>query len=275
MKKFMIRTDVEGASGVVNNLQANPREIEHEAGISGMISDILAIIDGLKDAGECEIYLYDEHYWGRNIDMSKLPEGVAVYCGKPAYTSTWAGGLDESFDGMVLMGLHAKAGTEGALLNHSYEGEITDMTINGVSVGEIGVEAAIAGELGVPTILVTADSEGVRETKELNPEIRCVSVKESICTDGALCYPFSVTSKWIREAAKEAALSAASIPPVKFDGEIEFTVKLKESPYLDNVRKNYPELLVDNNRILLHSRTVLESFARYWQIKKECRIVRK
>lgn len=270
MKKFMIRTDIEGASCVVSNVQAAPGASEFDVGSKGMHSDILAIIDGLRAAGECEIYLYDEHYWGRNIDLSLLPENVFVYCGKPPYTSEWAGGLDESFDGMILMGLHSKAGTDNALLNHTYEGEIADISINGISVGEIGNEAAIAGEFGVPLILVTADSEGIRETKALCADTVCVSVKESTGVESALCYPLEVTRAAITKAAQKAAELSDQINPVRFDGEIEYVVTLRESPFLDKMRSKYFDHIRNTNQVVLKGQSVLETYSRYWEMKASC-----
>lgn len=270
MKKYMIRTDVEGASGVVNKIQAAHGAAEYDTGLKGMHSDILAIIEGLRAAGDCEIYLYDEHYYGRCIDLSLLPEGCYAYCGKPAYLENWAGGLDSSFDGLILMGLHSKANTENALLNHTYEDEIADISINGVSVGEIGNEAAIAGELGVPMILITADSEGVREAKELCPDCIGVSVKESVGPCAALCYPLRITYNRIAKAAKDAAERSGEMQPLSFGSEIEYKVTLRESPFLDKMRAKYYDCMENGNRVVLHCGTVLEAYAKYWKMKLDC-----
>ena len=38
------------------------------------------------------VVIYDEHYWGRNIDVGRLPDGTEAICGKPPYRADWAGG---------------------------------------------------------------------------------------------------------------------------------------------------------------------------------------
>jgi D-aminopeptidase len=43
------------------------------------------------------------------------------------------------------------------------------MKVNGVEVGEIAIDAAVAGELGVPVIFVSSDSAGIKEAKEFLP----------------------------------------------------------------------------------------------------------
>ena len=266
----MIRCDIEGASGVVSMEQASPHGGEFAAGMQGFMSDIMALTDGLNDAGVDEIHIYDEHFYGRNVDLATLPENVFVWCGKPPYTSDNAGGLDGSFSGLILQGLHAKAGTAGALLDHTYEGEIADITINGISVGEIGVEAAIAGEYGVPFILVTGDSAGVAEARELVPGVSGVSVKESIGHDTAICYPFQRTYADIRKAAKEAGEKAPSITPLRFTGPVSFAVTLKESPFLDRMRRNYFSCIHGGNQVVLERASVLEAYSAYWRMKLDC-----
>ncbi|MCK5801201.1 MAG: M55 family metallopeptidase [Lentisphaeria bacterium] len=160
-KRIMVRCDIEGVSGVVSYEQAEPGRPEYAVGHRLFMADLLALIEGLSEGGTEEIVIYDEHYYGRNVDLTAIPEHVSVICGKPPYREDWAGGLDESFDGVVLLGFHSKFGTPDGLLHHSYELDIRDLRLNGVSVGEIGMEAAIAGDVGVPVLLVTGDSAGV------------------------------------------------------------------------------------------------------------------
>ena len=87
------------------------------------------------------------------------------------------------FPVLILLGFHSKRNT-GELLHHSYEPDIKDLILNGVSVGEIGIEAAIAGDYGVPLVMITADSAGVAEAETLIPGVVGVSVKQSLSADG-------------------------------------------------------------------------------------------
>ena len=201
-EKYMVRCDIEGISGVVSYQQAEPGKAEYELGRRMFQSDLIALLEGLLAGGAKEIAIYDEHYYGRNIDPAWLPQGVTAICGKPPYRADWPGGLDETFDGVILLGFHSKAGTRGGLLPHSYELDIKDLRLNGVSVGEIGMEAAIAGDWGVPVLLVTGDSAGMAEAQSLLPGVEVVVVKEAISESGARCHPLSATAAWIRAAAE-------------------------------------------------------------------------
>jgi len=55
-----------------------------------------------------------------------------------------------------LLGYHEKALTPGAVLAHSYSSlTIQGMWLNGREVGEIGMDASIAAEHGVPVVMVS------------------------------------------------------------------------------------------------------------------------
>ena len=77
--KIMIRTDVEGVTGVTSYEQAEGSEL----GRAMLMNDLQAVIDGLLADGDHDIVVYDEHTDGRNVDLRELPEAVAVICGKP------------------------------------------------------------------------------------------------------------------------------------------------------------------------------------------------
>lgn len=268
MKKYMIRCDVEGVSGVVSYEQSEPGKSEFEFGKRMFMSDLLAAIDGLLAGGAEEIWIYDEHYYGRNIDMDALPKRVFCINGKPPYSAGWAGGLDESFEGLILLGFHSKRGTENALLNHTYEPDIADIHINGVSVGEIGMETAIAGVYGVPLLMITGDSEGVREAQKLVPGVCGVSVKESLSEFGAVCYAGEETKERIFEAARAIAENKPQVKPyVVGKAKVTFTLKAG-TPYTKIYRELYG--LDAKNESTIEAEDVLSAYAEYWARKRRC-----
>lgn len=268
MKKYMIRCDIEGVTGVVDYSQAEPGKSEFEFGKKMFLSDLKALIEGLNAGGADEIYIYDEHFYGRNIEMEELPENVFAICGKPPYLKNWAGGLDESFAGLILLGFHSKRGTENALLNHTYEPDIADIDINGVSVGEIGMEAAIAGDYDVPLLLVTADSEGIAEAKKLVPQTVGVTVKESLSEFGALCYPACVTYKKIYDAACSIVKNPPTVKPYKV-GEVTMKINLKNGAFREAYERLYPNDIKDGITTI-KGETATAAWAEYWKRKNIC-----
>ncbi len=265
--KYMVRCDVEGVSGVVSYRQAEPGTPESAFGLRMFQSDLLACVEGLLAGGAGEIVIYDEHYYGRNIDPEWLPEKVSFIAGKPPYRKEWAGGLEATFAGLVLLGFHSKFGTRGGLLPHSYEPDIRDLRLNGVSVGEIGMETAIAGELGVPLVLMTGDSAGCREAEALVPGVTTVAVKESLGETGGRCQSLTMTRRWIHEAAGSVVARVPATQPWRCGRPVTLEVSLNPGPYAKALRGLYAADLNAAGDLVLRGDTVVAVWADYWQRK--------
>ena len=95
----------------------------------------------------------------------------------------WPCGLDDTFDAVIWIGQHAKAGTVRAHLAHTQWFNYIDQTINGVSIGEFGQFALCAGELGVPAIFASGDEAFCQEAMALVPGIITVAVKRGLQPD--------------------------------------------------------------------------------------------
>ncbi|MFT5130721.1 MAG: D-amino peptidase [Rhodothermales bacterium] len=264
--KYMIRSDMEGASGVVSYDQVLPERPDYPIGQRLFRADLGSCIAGLRDGGAGEIVIYDEHCDGRNIDADWLPEDVSFIAGKPPYRADWAGGLDASFAGLVMLGFHSKWGTPRGLLHHTYEHDICELRINGVAVGEIGMETAIAGDFGVPLQLLTADSAGCQEAQTLVPGVRTVAVKESVSETGGQCYPLSQTTAWIREAAAAIVTDPPDSKPWRC-GAVSLEVSFNPGPFADALRQGNSNDLNTDGDLLLEGPSATAVWADYWQRK--------
>ncbi len=89
-------------------------------------------------------------------------------------------GLDSSFSAVVFVGYHAKAGSRNGFLAHTGSGRTADLRVNGVSVGEGGMNALFAAWYGVPVVFVSGDSLAVEQMRDLIPDIGGASVKTGI-----------------------------------------------------------------------------------------------
>lgn len=263
----MVRCDVEGVTGVVSFDQAEPGKCEYAFGQTMFMADLLALLDGLRAGGAEQVVIYDEHYYGRNIDLGRLPDFASAICGKPPYRKTWSGGVDATFDGVILLGFHAKAHTPGALLPHSYELETTDIRLNGVSVGEIGVEAAVAGDHEVPVIMITGDSAGVEEAQRVLPGIRGVVVKEAITETGALCYPLSTTIEKIRSAAESVATHPPDVKPYVVGAPVTLDIEFAQSNYLTAIRKLFANQMPCDSVLHIDGESSTDVWGKYWNMK--------
>ena len=67
-------------------------------------------------------------------------------------------GIDETFDGVIFLGYHASTNnTRGVRAHTMSSANITSVRLNGMTMTEGSMNAAIAGHFGVPVILVSGD----------------------------------------------------------------------------------------------------------------------
>lgn len=266
----MVRCDLEGASGIVSYQQAEPDKEEYAYGRQMFMHDLLSLLEGLKAGGADEIVIYDEHCAGRNIDISRLPVYAKAICGKPPYRADWAGGLDKTFAGLILLGFHAKAGTAGGLLPHTYEWDIKNILLNGVSIGEIGMEAAIAGDYNVPTIMITGDSAGVREAQALLPGIASVAVKDGVTETGGICRPLELAGRMIKETAIKAVRAKVRPKPYRIEDDFTLKIVLRPGLFLNAMKKLHRNELCGGRSLILSAGTITAAWSDYWEKKLAC-----
>ncbi len=257
--KLFVRCDVEGASGVVSPEQA--RGAEQAFGRRMLMADLKALIEGLRQGGASEVLIYDGHDQGLNVDPGELPPGVMLISGRPPYRPDWSGGLDDTFAGLILLGAHAAAGTEIALLPHTYDADIVALRANGRELGEIGLEAAVAGDLGVPLLMITGDAAAVAEGCAVAPEALGVVVKEAVDRRGALCYALAVTTDLIRRAAQQLAKDPPRGTPFRIESPVTLEVELAAGQLLDRMRELFPRDVKAERKVRIRGNSVTEAWA--------------
>lgn len=224
--KIYILVDAEGISGVVNHdMQVKPDSPRYEETRRLIMSDLNAAIDGAVEGGAAEIVVYDMHYYGTNVALEALHPKAKAVLGKPPKILPPAG-IDGSVKALFMIGYHSMAETEGGLLSHTYTLDMKALRLNGVLMGEIGLEAAIAGSRGVPLALLSGDDAAMEEGKALIGRFEGACVKTGTGNRSALCLPLSKSSSLIKKRAKSALKGLKSFNPYRvkppYTIEIEF-----------------------------------------------------
>ena len=265
---FLIRCDLECLSRLPCYHEVFPGRAGYEAGRDRLMHDLSAVLTGLRrGAPDCELLIYDEHCDGRNVRLDQLPRGCQAIYGKPRYRADWPGGLDSSIAALVMVGFHAMAGTPGGTLPHTYEHDLEALDVNGVRVGEVGLEAALAGELGVPMILYTGDSAGARETEALIPGVRAVAVKESLGAEAACCLSGPDAAAALAAAAEQAAKGLCWPAPLSLGRPVELVLHLADTPYRAAFERLHSDCVQDH-RVILERPTLAAAWADYWLLKE-------
>ncbi len=233
--KVYILTDIEGVSCVTREGQQKPEGgSEYEGARLLLTRDVNAAVEGALKGGAIQVIVNDGHgaRGGYNLVPEELHEGAAYVMGGPRPCAL--PGLDKSFDEVFLVGYHAMAGTQGAVLEHTMSTRVVmNAYINDVRVGEIGIEASIAGYFGVPVALVTGCDKAVREAKELLGDVEAVAVKEGVGRNCAICLAPKRARQLIKEAAERAVRKPTRFKPYGVQPPIEVRIEYSHPIYAE------------------------------------------
>jgi D-amino peptidase len=234
--KVLISADMEGTCGVSSWVQVTPPEYagsepvsagEYERARHRMTAEVNAAIEGALEGGADEVIVNDSHDGMRNLVAEALHPSCRFISGNDKPLSMMQGVDLPDVGCAFFTGYHAKAGTPGGPLAHTWSGWVNDVRINGRSTGEFGINAAIAGHFGVPVTLIAGDEKAVAQTLELLGD-RCigVAVKEGLSTTAALHLHPLRAQELIKQAAVKATRNAAKakpfVLPKKTTVEVEF-----------------------------------------------------
>ena len=258
--RFLVMTDIEGVTGVTSYRQAENDPLGREM----LMHDLRAVLRGISEAG-AEAIVYDMHTDGRNPNLSEL--NVPVIMGKPILPTLWRGIGGDDIAGLFLVGLHAMQHTRHALLAHSYLREYDAIFLNGLQVGEIGMEAALAGEQGIPLKFVSGDDIGCKEGRRFVPSLVTCAVKTSLTADSAVCLPPAITGPLLTSAAKSAVL--ANIRPFSVTPPYEIRIVFSACPLLSKMHLLHPDIFENENTVIMHGEALLPLWSEYLRYERE------
>ena len=222
--KLYICADMEGIAGVVSEHQVSGVDSSelHQARLQ-YTEEVKAVCLGSLEAGIEEIYVNDFHGNGRNLMIERLPPEAMVIRGDFRPSSGFEL-LDNTFVGLVLLGTHARTGTAGSILPHTYSSKLR-FEIYGQPVGEFDILALVAGEERVPTILISGDSKTIEQASTNLPATHSVITKYSMSGNAALCVNPAHVCDALREEIKRAVKAAPQMEPSQITPPVQFAVK--------------------------------------------------
>lgn len=221
--KIYISADMEGISGVATNEQLE-QERDYRRFCKLMTEDVNAAISGAFDGGASQVVVCDGHGNMSNILVEELDSRAELITGNNRVMCQMEG-LDRSFDGVFFVGYHGReGGSAEAVINHTLAGCVSDIRINGQSVGEIGMNAGVAGFYDVPLLLVTGDEATAQEAKTVIPNVETAVVKYGLDRFSARLLPLSQARQRIRESAKQAVHRHHEISPYYVEGPVTYEI---------------------------------------------------
>ncbi len=210
--RIFISVDMEGIGGIGTGQMTNSGGgKDYALGRELMTEEVNAVVSEAFRAGASHVLVNDSHGDMQNLLHTRLDPRVEYIQGNTKPLGM-VQGLDDSYDAAVFLGYHARAGTEGGFLAHTGSGSVKGLWINGIEVGEGGMNALFAGSLGVPVILAAGDSVFAHQFAELTGA-RTVSTKTAIGAAVARLTHPDVVRRRLTEGLRDALASLASAQP--------------------------------------------------------------
>jgi D-amino peptidase len=218
---------MEGIAGVVHPDDVRPGHGEYERCRKLLTAEANAAVRGVHayEPGS-QVLVTEAHAGFRNILPELLDRRAELLRGSPKPGGMMAG-LAAGIDAVLFIGYHGQAGTPRSVMAHTISGGvIADVRCNGRSLGELGLNTALAAHSGVPPVLVSGDDTVAAEAAVVAPGIRTVVVKHALGTRAAaLLHPDEAYDKIEREVPKALA-DRGAVRALRFDGPVQLEVQV-------------------------------------------------
>jgi D-amino peptidase len=222
--KIFVMVDMEGISGICRSSQVMSDQADYQASRRLMTWDANACVAGCFAGGAKKVVVRDAHASGFNFVWEELDERAEYIQGRS--------GVERmpqiaSFDGLILLGYHAMAGTPGAILEHTMSSRAwQNFWMNGKRCGELAIDAAIAGDHGVATILASGDDKLCREARRTIQGIATVQVKKGLDCQGGRLLPKERAHRLIAAGCEKAVARCKEARPYKVKHPVRMRLEL-------------------------------------------------
>ena len=232
--RVFISIDLEGISGLVSGSQMGAGGADYAMGRALAEADANAAIVAAFDAGATAVVVIDSHGSKTNLRPDRVDPRAELITGNQRPLGM-IHGIDETFDAVVFIGYHARAGTTDAIADHTYTGQLKRIAFNGIELGEAGLAGAVAGHYGVPVVFLSGDLAATKEAEAIFPGVETVAVKTAISQTAARILAPERARELISEGVARAVGRRAAVEPLRIDGPITVEIEVATSGQADKV----------------------------------------
>lgn len=191
--------------------------------------EVNAAVEGALEGGATTVVVNENHS-SRHLIPELLHPAAELLVGRPKPMQT-LDDLDETFDAVFLVGIHARAGTPGAVMDHTWAFRVHNMRVNNATIGEVGLNALLAGHYGVPITLVTGDNHVAKEAKELLGDVETVVVKTGRDRYAARCPHPTKVREMVCEGAFRSLREIGRFHPFELGKPIRMEIDFTEATF--------------------------------------------
>jgi D-amino peptidase len=232
--RIFISVDMEGIGGIGTSAMTSSSGKDYATGRRLVTDEVNAVTDAIfRRHPDAFVLVNDSHGDHQNVLHTELDPRV-IYIQGSIKPLGMVQGLDESFDAAMFLGYHARAGDPDGFLAHTGSGSVKGLWLNDVEVGEGGMNAAFAGSLGVPVLLVAGDAATVREMRALvDAEMVTTKVAETPAS-ARLAHPERVHAM-LQEAVGRAldGLGAGAYAPFDVGSPVRVRMRFDSTTRVD------------------------------------------
>ena len=257
--KFFISVDMEGIGGIGTPKMVSGSGKDYDTGRKLMTNEVNAVVKSIFEFdSRAQIIVNDSHGDMQNLLHTELDPRVE-YIQSNIKPLGMVQNLDDTFDGIFFIGYHAMAGAENGFLAHTGSGAVQGLWLNGLEVGEAGLNAYYAGAKGVPVLLASGDKVFAEEIKKI-VGAKTVITKEAIGGSAAkLRHPEAVIAD-LQSQTTAALKDIKNIKPMAAKEPLEFKIKL-DSPTRADVAMGIPGMKrIDGYTISYNAKNVDEAY---------------
>ncbi len=267
--RVLIMSDMEGVSGIVVWEQVNGGAPMYEEGRRLYTEEINAAVRGARAAGATEIVVVDCHGAGGPWSFNSLvPELLDPGCTWVAHHpwSRYTELLEQGCDACLLVAMHAKAGTPDGVMCHTVSSTSwRELRFNGVSVGEVGINAALCGAYGVPVLLVTGDVATCRESQALLGDgLTTVAVKQGLSRYSARQVPPLRARELIEAGALAALADLKAVKPYVPAGPVTIEFELSTVDHAAKYKGRQGVTITNDLVVTSRADTWLQAWDQFW-----------
>ena len=257
--KIFISADIEGIGAVVRGEQTARDGADYPHARELMTAEVNAAVRGAFDGGATDVVVTDAHGIGLNLISDTLDERALQIIGTPRRFGMMEG-VDPGCAAAMFVGYHASAGTAGGIIAHCYRRRIADIRLNGLKVGEIGFNAALAGHFGVPVAMISGDEAACAEARQLMPAIVAAPVKRGVGAYSAACLHPKKTRELIQASARQAVSDLKRFKPLDVRRPVTLEVRFTTASGVDRCLRLPGVEPVDGVTLRYAARDVSEAF---------------
>jgi D-amino peptidase len=226
--KVFISVDMEGISGIGTPAMTSGNGKDYALGRRLMTDEVNAVVAAIFQRGPAQVLVNDSHGDMQNLLHTELDPRVQYIQGAVKPVGMVAG-LDSTFDAVIFLGYHSRAGTAKGFLAHTGTGAVHGLWLNDMEAGEGELNAAYAGALGIPVILAAGDSAATEQlAKSTGAEV--VTTKYAVTPQSARLIHPQVVRERLAEATKRALarIDTPAAKPLRLTNPIRVRLRLAD-----------------------------------------------